>query len=367
MTPGYAEAHNNLGNVFLYQGKLGHAAACYRQVVQLELSGAASDQPERHESVAGGQLAVRTRPQHAEMSNVLGEAFVHLATILRSRLPEDDLLAMRRLLSEPHLRDDARAAFHFGLAHALDARGDYGAAAEHFREANAARLAALEQRKQPYSPDEHRSWIRDVLATCTPEFFARASGFGLETEEPVFIVGLPRSGTTLVEQILASHSRVFGGGELPYGKETFQSLPGAMNRSNAPLQCLSDLDRETARRLAQWHADRLRALDARALRIVDKMPDNYQYLGLLRVLFPRARVIHCRRDLRDVALSCWMTNFTSVPWACDPDQIISQFEAYSRLMAHWRKVLPSPPLDVDYEQIVEDTEGVAPACRMVRA
>ena len=198
-----------------------------------------------------------------------------------------------------------------------------------------------------------------MLATFTPQFFARASGFGLETEQPVFIVGLPRSGTTLVEQILASHSRVFGAGELRYCDETFQSLPKAMNRNDTPFDCLPDLDRETARRLAQRHLDRLRALDARALRIVDKMPENYQYLGLIRVLFPRSRLIHCRRDLRDVALSCWMTNFASVPWACDAEQIVSHFEEYSRLMDHWRKVLPAPPLDVVYEELVEDPEGVA--------
>ena len=92
---------------------------------------------------------------------------------------------------------------------------------------------------------------------------------------------------------------------------------------------------------------------------MDKMFENYQYLGLIGVLFPRAQLIHCRRDLRDVALSCWMTHLASVPWACDSEQIISRFEGYLRLMDHWRKVLPSPLVDVDYEELVEDPEGVA--------
>ena len=185
------------------------------------------------------------------------------------------------------------------------------------------------------------------------------SGFGLDTELPVFIFGLPRSGTTLLEQILASHSQVFAAGELPYCREMFALLPLAMRRSGTPLECLHGLDRETARHLAQRHLDRLRALDRGALRIVDKRPDNYHYLGLISVLFPRARLIHCRRDLRDVALSCWMTDFARAAWSCDQDCVVSHFRDYSRVMAHWRNVLPSPFLDVDYEETVEDMEGVA--------
>ncbi len=89
------------------------------------------------------------------------------------------------------------------------------------------------------------------------------------------------------------------------------------------------------------------------------MPDNYLYLGLLAALFPRAKFIHCRRDLRDMAVSCWMTNFRQIRWACDPEHIASRFRAYQRLMEHWRQVLPVPVLEVDYEETVADLEGVA--------
>ena len=333
LKPDYVEARNNLGNALTCLGKLDEAVACYRQVVQLGLDGAVSD--------------------------CLGDAFLQLATILQNRLPESDLSAMRQLSSQSRLRDDARAALEFGLAQVLDARAEYGEAAEHLRQANAARRAVLKEQEREYNSAEYSSFIGDIIATFTPQFFVRVNGFGLETELPVFIVGLPRSGTTLVEQILASHSLVFGANELHYCEETLQSLPDLMRRSDTPLQCLAHLDRETTRHLAQRHVDRLRALDRRALRIVDKMPENYHYLGFIRVLFPQARLIHCRRELRDVALSCWKTSLVSMPWACDPDQIVSHFEQYARVMDHWRKVLPSPPLDVDYEELVEDVEGVA--------
>jgi tetratricopeptide (TPR) repeat protein len=359
LNPQHAGATKNLGDVLQYQGKLDEAAACYRRVVQLELGNVPSDGGDREESAACSQPAARPRSRHAEMHSSLGEAFLELATILRDRLPADDLHAMRQLSSELNLRDDDRAALEFGLAQALDARHEYDAAAEHMGRANAARLAALKKQGRDYSPVKHAHFIGDVMATFTPQFFARTSGFGLETELPVFIVGLPRSGTTLVEQILASHSRVFGGGELPYCDQAFQSLPKTMRRDNRPFQCLLELDREATRHLAQQYADRLRALDERATRIVDKMPGNHQYLGLIRVLFPQARLIHCRRDLRDVALSCWATKFTSLSWTSDQEHLLSYFENYARVMDHWRVALPAPPLDVDYEELVEDTEGVA--------
>ena len=92
---------------------------------------------------------------------------------------------------------------------------------------------------------------------------------------------------------------------------------------------------------------------------MDKLPDNYLYLGLLAGLFPRAKFIHCRRDLRDVAVSCWMTHFGEICWANDQQDIASRFRGYQRMMAHWREVLPAPLLDMDYEETVADLEGVA--------
>jgi hypothetical protein len=105
--------------------------------------------------------------------------------------------------------------------------------------------------------------------------------------------------------------------------------------------------------------ERLRVFSRSALRIVDKMPENYVYLGLLAALFPRAKLIHCRRDLRDVAVSCWMTPFREVRWANSQEHIASRFRVYRQIMEHWRQVLPVPLLDVDYEETVADLEGVA--------
>jgi hypothetical protein len=264
-----------------------------------------------------------------------------------------------KLLADPDLPAGKRLALGFGLAQVCDARGAYDRAAAHLHQANALRLAEWDRRGQGYDPAEHRRFVADVMATLTPAYFERVRGFGLEAERPVFVVGLPRSGTTLIEQILASHSQVFGAGELRDLRDTFEAVPRAMNRPAPPLECLPELGRDTAARLAQEHLGRLGRLDTTARRIADKMPDNYLHLGLIATLFPRAKLIHCRRDLRDVAVSCWVTNFEHIRWAFDPDHISSRFVEYRRLLEHWRGVLPVPLLEVDYEETVADLEGVA--------
>lgn len=159
--------------------------------------------------------------------------------------------------------------------------------------------------------------------------------------------------------MLASHSRVFGAGELKLVQETLERLPAMAGRTGMALDALAHLDRDITRRLAEHHLAELGAIDSLADRIVDKMPENTLYLGFIAVLFPRARIIHCRRDVRDVALSCWLLNFAEVRWACDPDQIASRVAEYQRMMAHWRATLPIPIFELDYESLVGDLEATA--------
>ena len=132
-----------------------------------------------------------------------------------------------------------------------------------------------------------------------------------------------------------------------------------MSTDTPDWKCAGMLAEPLISDLARQLLDRLTILDSVAQRVVDKMPDNYLYVGLIANLFPRARIIHCRRDLRDIAVSCWMTNFRQIRWANDQEHIASRFCAYRRLMQHWQKTLPVPILEVDYEQTVVDVEGTA--------
>jgi hypothetical protein len=165
----------------------------------------------------------------------------------------------------------------------------------------------------------------------------------------------------LTEQILASHPRVFGAGELTLARTIFETLPGAIAQGGFPFDAIQSLDRTSVHDLATHYDRELTAINASADRIVDKMPDNTAYLGLISTIFPHAKLIHCRRDLRDIGLSCWMTNFMHVSWACDPDWIAYRIAEHERLMSHWHAVLPIPVLEINYESTVADLEGSARA------
>jgi tetratricopeptide (TPR) repeat protein len=356
--PACAEAHCGLGGVRHEQGSFAEAEAHYREALRCN-----PDLPAAHaalgrvreelgdpvEAERCWRTALRHDPRH-------GGAAAQLATLLRDKLPDEDLVALRNLLADPDLPEARRSALQFGLAQVQDAREAYAEAGELLQQANALALAVARRRRQEYAPAEHACFVSGMMASCTPAFFERARGVGLESERPIFIVGLPRSGTTLTEQILASHSQVFGGGELRLARDDYEALAP---QADAALEALARLDRATAHRLGEQHLGRLRELNADRPRVADKMPDNYLYLGLLAALFPKAKFIHCRRDLRDVAVSCWMTNFRQIRWANDPDHIAERFAEYRRIMEHWRRVLPVPVLEVDYEETVADLEGVA--------
>ena len=197
------------------------------------------------------------------------------------------------------------------------------------------------------------------MAAYPADHFERVRDWGLATEVPVFVLGLPRSGTSLVEQILASHPRVFGAGELNDIRDLYRALPGLTGRQSPGVECVGDLTRGTVEALARRYLDRVRGLAPDATRITDKMPDNYLMVGLIATLFPAARIIHCRRDVRDTALSCWLTNFKHIRWAADQVAIGERVRDYRRLMAHWGEVLPGRLLEVDYEAVVADLEGNA--------
>jgi tetratricopeptide (TPR) repeat protein len=351
-----------LGWALQEEGRLTEAGAQYREALrlrpdwapaQLHLGGLNEELGTMAEAEAAFREALRLQPRYAH-------PLARLAMLLREALPDADLAALEERLADPQLEDEPRARLLFALAHVLDGRGLFAHAADCLRRSNALGLELAIRRGHVYAPAEHERFVGGLRDAFGPDWFRRLAGAGLTTRRPVFIVGLPRSGTTLIEQVLASHSCIYGAGELRLLRRSFDAIPEMLGRSESPLACVPYLDHAAAGRLAERHLEKLRALDEGAHeRIVDKMPDNYLYLGLLAAIFPRATVIHCRRDLRDVAISCWMSDFRSIRWANDPEHIATRLAQYGRLMEHWKKVLPIPVHEVDYEEAVGDLEGVA--------
>ncbi len=258
------------------------------------------------------------------------------------------------IMNAEQVPGEAKAFVGYGLLKFHDRRENVAAAAEAGRRANAARRRA----SGALDRDTLAGRVDGILETYTSEFFLDRRHFGLGADQPVFIVGLPRSGTTLTEQILSAHPAFHGAGELPALSRLAVSV---LDETEPAWRAAAKLDQSSSRSLAMGYLEALRAGAPRhCLRISDKAPLNFFQLAVVALLFPNARVIHCHREARDNALSIWMQNFgPDQRYATDFGDIAFLRQQHDRLMAHWAEALPLAILDMPYEATVADPEAQA--------
>ncbi len=259
------------------------------------------------------------------------------------------------VLAEGVEEKEAESALEFALATRYEALKQHEEAFGHYIRANARKREALEDRGVVYNRETEEARTDAMMKVYPgPEIFEGPTGS--DSEMPVFIIGMPRSGTTLTEQILASHPQMAGAGELT-------AMGNAVKRMRDTLGYPGNPPTEKAlKNVAQLYLQRLREVDADALRVTDKMPGNFNHLGLIIRIFPKARIIHCRRNPIDNCLSCFIQNFGAegLAWSFDLEDAAHQYREYHRLMAHWREILPpGRMLEIDYEDTVADLEGQA--------
>ena len=325
LQPHRAEAHNNLGTILKFQGGLEAAKAAYQRALDLK--------PD----------LVAARDSLAEFDGADADTIDALTALeADSDLPVADAIRVRFALARHHADagDHARAFHYYRAGNEMRAQE----AGRHGRIFDRAAVDALADRS---------------IALFTPAFFGARARSGMPSERPVFIVGMPRSGTTLVEQILASHHEVFGAGELDAIEAIAHRLSSVVRAAAYP-DSVADLDAATCRRLGDAYLARLATLDADTARVTDKMPANFRHLGLIALMLPGARIVLCRRNPLDVCLSCYIQNFTQgSEFSNDLADIAAYYRAYRRLIDHWRRVLPVPMLDVRYEELIADQAAVS--------
>jgi tetratricopeptide (TPR) repeat protein len=289
--------------------------------------------------VAKGYDPTIIAPLYARMAQSRGEA-------------QDAFTFVNAILSKGGLSRNTNSELYLAAAGLLDSMGQYDQAFLHATLGNTLKRPAYDPKATSDAFDRiTRYFTRARIST-----FPRSS---LKNEKPVFIVGMPRSGTSLVEQILASHPQVHGAGEVNFMQNAFLATLGTTSATENDFpQCLDRLPADDLDRLAEVYLKPLTALNPSAARITDKMPLNFMHLGLISILLPHARIIHCRRDPLDTCLSCYMTPFNfGNDFKYDLTHLGLFYRDYHRLMSHWKSVLPTRILDVDYEQLVADPRG----------
>jgi len=291
-----------------------------------------------------------------ELEPSLGEAYWSLANLKTYRFAPAEIEAMRTQLARTGLGAEDRLHLHFALGKATEDAGDHAAAFAHYAEGNRLRRATL-----AYDADETTALVRRAQALFTPDFFASRRGSGAPAPDPIFVVGLPRSGSTLVEQILASHPAVEGTMELPDLLGLVRELSGRTRRSEPSKypDALAELGPEALRALGERYLAQTR-IQRKTDKpfFIDKMPNNWAHVGLIQLILPNARIVDTRRHPLSCCFSAFKQHFArGQGFTYSLEDVGRYYRDYAALMTHFDSVLPGRVHRVIYERMVEDTEA----------
>jgi len=355
--PAHLEAHIRLGDLALSLADLDRSEAAYRKALRLQPG---------EENATAGLAAIylrqarykdvyRTiRPMLEQGTDNASIAVLYADICRHVQRCQDAIDLLEKLSADEKVAFDQRIKTLFALGKLYDRMGDYEQAFRSYRDANDLMPVTFD----PWSAerglqDSLDFWNARLLAD-TPR--ARKHN---KRKRPVFIVGMPRSGTSLLEQILASHPSVHAAGELQDITDMVASLPSRLGSAQAYPACLENIDQGMLDNLAGTYQKKIEALSLKSTTVVtDKMPGNFRHLGLIQLLFPKARVIHCVRDPLDTCLSCYFQNFSGEhDYSYNLQNLGTYYRLYERLMQHWKQVLDLKILDVRYEELVTGTEA----------
>jgi tetratricopeptide (TPR) repeat protein len=354
LNPASADAHNNRGGTLKDLGRYEEATEAYAQALamnpqclnpQINLAITLEELGRFAEAGAAVERALEIDPNS-------GEAWQVRADLKTFTADDADVARMEALLAPGAAQPlDAgnRTRLHFVLGKAWLDIGDADKAFSHFAEGSRLKRATL-----AYDGDAAAHWMARIARTDPP------TARGEPSSRPIFVLGMPRSGSSLIEQILASHPQVHGAGELNLVEQVIREA-GAGEATfhypeDAPALSAADL-----RAMGSAYLQKLSALAPSGERVVDKLPGNFQFAGLIHAMLPNARIIHCRRNPIDTCLSCYTKLFaTGQDFAYDMTELGQFYRAYDGLMTHWRATLPADRfLEVGYEDLVEDLEGIS--------
>jgi len=386
LNPNLADACRNLGFILIEREDLDEAIDCFTQALRINpadkqacqgLGRAQNERGNLDEAVAAYQQAIAIDPVNAEYYRELGivfsdhgeidkaisahrkaleidpgstQAYQSLTKNKKFTEYDDDMKAMESLLSTQGIPDEDGIRLAFGLGKAYEDLGDFDKSMEFVIKA-----AGLKRKSYDYSISESQEQFDKIKEVFSPDFFSNHRDSGDPDRTPVFILGMPRSGTSLVEQILASHPDVYGAGELNDLVKVFESIKKPVDKKESATfpQGLLELDSKAFADLGKQYIVRIRRYSANAKFITDKMPHNFLRIGFIRAILPNARIIHCTREPMDNCLSIFKTYLLKGHrYSHDMSELGQYYRMYLELMDYWRDTLPGFVYDQSYEDLV---------------
>ncbi|MEH6726849.1 MAG: sulfotransferase, partial [Hyphomicrobiales bacterium] len=354
LSPRLVEPHLNLGRAFRSIGKSKQAIECFQKALNRDAS------LEQAKLGLGGALIEMGRMEEAceLLRNYIDTAEdpVPAATMLSGAFKfttehKSDIQRIEAILHQSDLDERSIVGLHYALGKIRNDLKEYEAAFEHF-------VAAKQIDNDSFDLIAHRKRVDRMIEFYSKFFFLERKDFGDQSERPVFIVGMPRSGTTLTEQIISSHPQVHGAGELDDIERVVGRIATGGKTTDQFYENLARMKPQDMQEAAGFYLRVLNRHSRTALRVVDKMPHNFEALGLISLLFPNAKVIYCRRDAMDNTVSCFMNRFNSFhSYNADLSALGGYYREHVRLMDHWKSVLPITILESRYEDLVADQEA----------
>ena len=353
LKPGQIDSISLMSNCFNRLGKSEEAVQFAEKGLRMDENNASCRVAKADALVSLGHMAEAEALLKKNIKDNIGVAksWQSLSGVRKFTSDSPELDAVRAKLNEPDLQEEEKTPLHFALAKMSND-------AKFYDEAMAEYIAAKAKDAASYDIVQYERRVDSLIEFFNPLFLGARKDFGSPSQRPVFIVGMPRSGTTLTEQIISSHPEVAGAGELGEMASIARHIGDhvrLMSRYGAKLMSMS---RDESAAFAQRYLKFIDRTSREAARVTDKMPHNFEHVGLIALLFPNATIIHCKRDAIDNCLSCYMNAFSDAhAYNTDLGKLGRYYRAYDRLMKHWHKVLPGRIFDNQYETLVADQEG----------
>ena len=352
--PDYALAHNNIGNALKNLGRNSEAIIHFEKALLID-----PDYVDAHNNFGTLLQDMGQKDdaiKHYEMALTLKPDFAAVHYNLSKIDPKQEQIPfIKRLLASPTIAEEDAMNFHYTLGNIYNHIKSYSDEFEHFIKGN-----ALKRKTLIYDSTKHSAFVESLIDFFSENYFKEKAIYGSDSELPVFILGMPRSGTTLVEQIVSSHPQVYGADELDKIRLMETAIAKQFETVTPYPACMSLLDESTLQKFATEYLQKLRSYSKEATRITDKMPSNFLHIGFIKMLFPNARIIHCRRHPLDTCTSIILNNFASGnEYTYDLIEIGKFYLDYERLMTHWHKVFPNKIFDVQYEELISNQENIS--------
>ncbi len=388
LNPRYVEALNNLGNVLKAESRFDEALVQYYDAVEIRPDSISYSNigytlqrlGRLDEALSCYQKSLEIKPDDVRVHNLIGDTYQQLGFMqkadnsykralaidpvytaalqnlarLQTHTEHDEIIqSMEQVFSDPNTSELGKMNLAFGLGKSFEDLQRYDKAFAYIEFGNTSRRKEIQ-----FSIDQVKQQFENLKKLFVPDFFEQLQGAGSPDPSPIFVLGMPRSGTTLVEQILASHPDIYGAGELGYLADTIETNFGEIDDIKT-----MDTIRESGPDTFLWSGEdyikSIRKLSQSSKLITDKMPGNFQHIGMIKLMIPNAKIIHCCRDPKDTCLSIFKTQFVEggLDYAYDQQELGRYYNLYQNLMAHWSTVLPDFIFHIQYENLIADQEN----------